>query len=392
MIGDNCDIAIIGGAMMGSSIAWWLSHFQYPGKITVIEMDPSYKFSSTSATNSCIRQQFGSEINTRISQFGAEFIKEFRSFMGEAAPQIPIRNFGYLYLADSKDAAETLRQRATRQQEWGAGTQILTPETLAEKFPFYNLEGILLASHNTQDEGYFDGGTIFDFFRNGARKAGAEYRHDRVIGMDTRAGKINALHLESGARLNCGAVVNAAGPRADTIMRMAGLGLPVEPRKRLTYVFSAAEALPCPLPLTIDPCGVHVRSDGAYYMAGAAPDDDSAVDPEDFHEDHGLWESKVWPALATRIPAFERIKLRQSWVGHYAYNVFDQNAILGQHPEIKNLFMANGFSGHGLQQAPAVGRGLAELLIHGSYQTLDLGPLGIERLSAGQRNIETNVI
>ncbi|HEV8036824.1 FAD-binding oxidoreductase, partial [Yoonia sp.] len=144
--------------------------------------------------------------------------------------------------------------------------------------------------------------------------------------------------------------------------------------------------------LTIDPSGVHMRTDGAYYMAGCPPDDDGPVDYADFDADHSIWEDKVWPILATRIPQFEAIKLRNSWVGHYAYNTFDQNAILGAHDRVENFIFVNGFSGHGLQQSPAIGRGTAELITYGEYRTLDLSPLNFTRIAQGARFVEKAVI
>jgi glycine/D-amino acid oxidase-like deaminating enzyme len=173
---------------------------------------------------------------------------------------------------------------------------------------------------------------------------------------------------------------------------MAGIDIPVEPRKRFTYVFSAAKPLEVDLPLTIDPSGVYMRSDGSNYVAGCPPDIDPAVEPDDFEHDHSLWETKVWPAIANRIPQFDAIKLINSWVGHYAFNTFDQNAIIGPHDEVKNFLFANGFSGHGFQQAPAVGRGIAELIVSGGYQTLDLSPFAYSRIPANQPFIEKAVI
>lgn len=390
---SNGQVVIIGGAMMGSSVAWWLSRDPaFGGRITVVERDPSYAGASTTHSNSCIRQQFGSEVNIQLSQFTAEFLKHFGDHMEAEAPQLPIRNFGYLYLAATETQADHLRQAQMLQHSLGAGTRLMSPEALSRDYPFYWLDDILLCSHNTVDEGYFDGGTVFDWFRNQARKAGVRFVQDEVTGIDLRGGQPCAVRCASGSTLPCDIVVNAAGPRAAQIMHMCGLDIPVEPRKRFTFVFDAADPLPCDLPLTIDPSGVHVRTDGRYYMAGCAPDDDHAVDPDDFTRDPEIWEDKVWPAIATRIPAFERIKLVNEWVGHYAYNRFDQNAIIGPHPDMKNLFLINGFSGHGLQQAPGVGRGVAELIAHGCFRTLDLSALSPDRLTRQQATLEHNVI
>ena len=388
------DVVIIGGAMIGSSIAWWTARNpDFDGSILVIERDPSYEFASTSHTNSCIRQQFGSEINIRISQFGAEFIKGFKGFMDDPeAPDIHMHSFGYLYLADKPDFVEVLKENQRLQASLGAGTRILSVDQIAAAWPFYDLDGILLGSHNPVDEGYFDGGTIFDWFRRKARAKGVEYIRNEVTGITRNSDRVTGVTLASGEKIGAGIVVNASGPRANATARMAGLHIPVEPRRRYTFIFDAAEPLPKDLPLTIDPSGVHMRTDGRHYMAGCPPDDDPAVDPQDFTMDHAIWEDKVWPAIATRVPAFERVKLMNSWVGHYAYNTLDQNAIIGPHPEVGNFIFCNGFSGHGLQQAPAMGRGVSELIAHGNYRSLDLSPLGLERILANRPLVERAVI
>jgi len=175
--------------MIGSSCAWWLSRNpDFTGRILVIERDPSYEFAATSHTNSCIRQQFGSEINIRISRFGAEFIRDFRTLMDDPdAPEIHLHPFGYLYLADTPEFAQVLRDNAVLQNRLGAATRILSRDEIAAQWPFYDLDGILCGSHNPVDEGYFDGGTIFDWFRRKARHNGAEYIHAEVTGI-TRAG------------------------------------------------------------------------------------------------------------------------------------------------------------------------------------------------------------
>ncbi len=391
---SSYDVIIIGGGMIGSSCAWWLSRSpDFSGRILVVERDPTYQFASTSHTNSCIRQQFGSEVNVRISQFGAEFIHDFKQFMDDpAAPDILLHSFGYLYLADTPAFAEVLRDNAAMQNRLGAGTRILTPDQIAAEWPFYDLDGILCGSHNPVDEGYFDGGTIFDWFRRKARANGVEYIHDEVTAIARTGGRVTGVTLAKGGQVGAGTIVNASGPRANATAQMAGLHVPVEPRLRYTFIFDAAHPLPKDLPLTIDPSGVHMRTDGRYYMCGCPPDDDPARAFDDFDFDHSIWESKVWPAIATRVPAFEQVKVINQWVGHYAYNTLDQNAIVGPHPEVTNFLFCNGFSGHGLQQSPAMGRGISELVTTGTYQTLDLGPLGYDRIAANQPLLERAII
>ncbi|PTX57609.1 glycine/D-amino acid oxidase-like deaminating enzyme [Litoreibacter ponti] len=390
------DVVIVGGAMYGSSVAWWLSRNRdFGGTILVVERDPTYEFASTSHTNSCIRQQFSAEVNIRVSQFGAEFIKNFREFMQDnEAPDILLQSYGYMYLADTPEFNETLRTSQLVQTRLGAGTKHLSPEEIAQAYPFYNLDGILGANHNQVDEGYFDGGTIFDWWRKASRAAGVEFLHDEVVGVDLAPDgrRVDAVRLASGEVISCGTFVNCAGPRAAQTAAMAKIDIPVEPRKRYTFIFDAAEPLDRDLPLTIDPSGVHMRSDGRYYLAGCPPDHDTAVGYEDFLFDHSIWEEKVWPVIATRVPAFERVKLINSWVGHYAFNTLDQNAIIGPHDHVENFIFVNGFSGHGLQQSPAMGRGVAEWITYGTYKSLDLSPFGYGRIARAEKFVEKAVI
>jgi len=318
----------------------------FDGRVLVVERDPSYEFASTSHTNSCMRQQFSSEVNIRISQFAADF---------------------------------QMRAMAQTQRELGAGTRYMSADEIAAAYPFYNLEDVLGGNHNLVDEGYFDGGTLFDWWRRQARARGVEYVANEVVAITRDGTAITGVTLATGEHIAAGHLVNAAGPRAAKPAQMAGFTLPVEPRKRYTFIFDAAQKLETALPLTIDPSGVHVRQDGQYFMAGCPPKDDHAVEFDDFEADHDLWQDKVWPALAHRIPAFEALRLINSWVGHYAYNTLDQNAIIGPHPACPNFIFVNGFSGHGLQQSPAMGRGVSELIT-------------VERILAGKAFVEWAVI
>lgn len=390
------DIVIIGGAIMGSSLAWFLNkHPNFQGRVLVIERDASYESSATAHTNSCIRQQFSTELNTQISQFTADFINNLPDHMEHdpLVPQLSIRNTGYMYLADKLAFADHLRRLQIKQRAWGAATEILTTDEIAARYPFYTLDNILLGSINLQNEGPWDGQAVFSHLARQARQRGVEYVENEVVDLDVTQAKVTGVVLRSGQKISCGTVVNAAGTRAPQVAQMAGVYLPIEPRKRYSWVFKAAQPLDRPLPLTIDPLGFHVHGDGSgSYLCGATPDPDPAVAPDDFSMDHDLWETQIWPALATRIPAFETIKVTSAWAGHYDMNVFDHNAILGPHPEVENFIFMNGFSGHGLQQAPAVGRGLAELICSGEYQTLDLSPFHYDRIAENKPITEAAVI
>ncbi len=394
---ESYDVVIIGGAIIGSAVAWFLAeHYQFDGSILVVERDMTFTNCSTAHTNSCMRQQFSNPLNVKISQYAAEFVREFKALVGPDDPEVhdvAVEHFGYMYLAADQPFAETLRVNQALQAELGAGTRIYTPDEIKAEYPYYNVDDLICGSHNKVDEGYFDSGSMFDAWRRKARQAGVEYTRGEVVTMERSGDRISSVTLASGRVVACGAVVNAAGPRASTVAAMAGFDLPVEPRKRFTFMVDVAEPLEgSRLPLTIDPSGVHVRPEGTSYMTGCSPNPDPAVDPDDFTMDDDIFEEKIWPALAHRIPAFERLKVATRWAGHYAHNRLDHNVVVGPHPEVDNFVFANGFSGHGLQQSPAIGRGVAERIVFGQYRTLDLSPLGYQRILDAEAFVETAVI
>ncbi len=395
---QSYDIVIVGGAIMGSSTAWFLTEQKdFDGRVLVVERDPTYSACSTAHTNSCMRQQFSTELNVRISQFAADFVKNLRTYMGgdERVPELKIHSFGYMYLADTEAFANVLRENQKVQNAAGAATRVMTGAEIKRTYPFYNVDDIVLGSINTVDEGYWDGSTVFDWWRRQARERGVEYIGNEVVAITKNAAgtRVESVTLKSGEVIACAQVVNASGPRAVLTSRMIGVEMPVEPRKRFSWVFTAEKPIDRDLPLTIDPSGVHVRENGGgTYQAGGHADIDPAVDYDDFAMDHSIWENHIWPAIATRIPQFDAIKVQSEWAGHYAYNTLDHNAIIGPHPEVENFFFINGFSGHGLQQSPAMGRGLAEMLVHGEFRSLDLSPFGFSRVIENRPYIEKAII
>ena len=393
---SSYDVVIIGGAIMGSSTAWFLSENpDFTGSVLVVEKDPTYEKAATMLSASCIRQQFSMGLNVRISQFGAEFVKNLRAYMGgdERVPELDIRSFGYLYLADNEDFAGLLRDNQVVQLAAGAKTELLTPAEIKERYPFYNVSDLVLGSINRQNEGYFDGATVFDWFRRIARERGTEYVTNEVVALTKDGTRVASVTLASGETIACGQVVNASGTRAARTARMAGIDIPVEPRKRFTWIFEAEHPLDQDLPLTIDPSGVYVRENGGgTYMTGGHLEVDHAVDHDDFVMDLDMWEDHIWPVVATRIPQFDAVKVVSKWAGQYDYNVLDQNAITGPHPEVENFLFLNGFSGHGLQQSPAMGRATAEWLTYGEYRTLDLRPFHYDRITRNEPIPERAII
>ena len=390
------DVVIVGGAIMGSSTAWWLTQNpDFNGSVLVVERDPSIENASTAHTNSCIRQQFSTELNVRISQFGAEFVNNIREFMGgdERVPNLRIQSFGYLYLADTEAFAETLKANLAVQHACGAATELLDAEAIKARYPFYNVDDIIIGSINTVNEGYWDGAAVFSWWRRQAVEQGVEYIGNEVVQITRSGARVESVTLASGDVVSCGQLVNASGPRAARTAAMLGLEIPVEPRKRYSWVFKAENPVDQDLPLTIDPSGVHVREyGGGTYQCGGHSEIDPAVDFDDFHMDHGIWQDHIWPTIATRIPQFEAVKVISEWAGHYSMNTFDHNAITGPHPEVSNFILLNGFSGHGLQQSPAMGRATSEWLTYGNYKTLDLTPFHFDRVIEGNPYLERAII
>jgi glycine/D-amino acid oxidase-like deaminating enzyme len=393
---SSYDVVIIGGANMGSAVASFLAlNDDFDGTVLVVERDMSFQFSSTAASNDCMRQQFATDINILIAQYGAEYVKNFRDSLGgdSEVPNLPIRNFGYLYLSDNDAFTQVLRRDQQTQARLGAGTQIVTPEQIAEAYPFYNLNDIVAGSLNVVDEGYFDAPAMLKWQIRKAKQLGVEYVQNEVVSMDSSTNKVNSIILKSGETIAVGKLVNAAGPRARVVSNMAGIEIPIEPRRRYTYIFKARNPLDRDLPLTIDPTGVHFRQEGDNYLVGCPPMiGDPAVGVDDFSFEDRIWEKKLAPILSNRIPAFADIEVLDKWVGHYEFNTWDHNAIVGSHSKVGNFYFVNGFSGHGTQQAPAMGRGLCELITYGEYRSLDLSPFAYDRLENGERLLERAVI
>lgn len=376
-------IVIVGGGVMGSSIAWHLSGDpNFDGTVTVIERDPAYTRASSALSASSIRQQFSTPLNIHLSRYGIGFLRQAKELLDV---ELGLKEPGYLFLASPAGEA-VLRANNAIQRGEGCAVELLDPAALVGRFPVISGEGVALASHGTANEGWFDGPALMQGFRRKARERGVEYVDDEVVGL-----RPHRVTLRSGRTIDARTIVIAAGPWSGEVAAIAGIALPVEPRRRSVFVFDCRATLPL-LPLTIDPSGVWFRPEGRFYLAGTtpAPGNDPAGAPLEVQ--HQEWDELVWPALAHRVPAFEAAKVVNAWAGYYEYNTFDQNGIVGRHPEIDSIVFATGFSGHGIQQSPAVGRAVAELIVHGSYRTLDLSPFGYERISAGRPVRELNIV
>lgn len=387
------DVVIVGGGAIGSAIAYFLrAEPGFDGTVLVVERDPSYEYCSSARATGGVRQQFSTPENIDIGLYGAQFVKEIGEYLsvdGEA-PDVSFREQGYLILATAA-GIPALNEVLATQRAHGADIAFLDPDALGRRFPWVRTDGLAGASFGERNEGWLDPYGLLQAFRRKARDLGADYAHDEVVGLTRDGDRVTGAVLRDGGSVAAGVVVDAAGARnAAQVAAMAGVEIPVEPRKRSAFVVATREDVSA-WPLTIHPNGVWGRPEGRGYLCGVSPPEDQDLANWDFDEHHWLFEDTVWPTLYERIPAFEELRVERSYCCHYDFNTFDQNAIIGRHPGTANFFIATGFSGHGLMQSPATGRAVMELIVHGGYRTLDLTRFGIERIAAGERVLEVAI-
>ena len=379
------EVVIVGGGVVGSSIAYFLtSNPDFQGRVAVVERDPTYTSSSSSLSASSIRQQFGTPPNIRMSASSIQFLREVKERLSveDNVADIGLREPGYLILgAPDKRAVFEARHHVQRSE--GAPVELLTPDELSARFPELNVEGVGAGSLGVADEGWFDGPGLHQAYRRRARAQGATFINGAVAGFEMAGPRIAAVLLADGERLQCGAAVNAAGAWSGAVGAMAGIAVPVVPRKRCIFVVDTPARLPGGHFLH-DTSGAWIRPEGHLYLCGTTPQAENDDDDFSLEVDHALFDDVIWPALAHRVPGLERLRLLRSWAGHYDYNVFDHSAIIGPHPDIPNFMMANGFSGHGMMHSPATGVGVSEWLTYGEYRTLDLSAFRFERIAANQ--------
>jgi len=392
---NTADVVIVGGGIVGSATAYFLStDAAFRGRrIVIVERDPSYRECSTARSAGGIRQQFSTPENIAMSQFTLAMFRRLKDTFGAEA-DVAFREQGYLIMA-SAAGQPLLAENVGLQQSMGASIALLGAPALKARFPWLTTDRVAAAGLGLAGEGWFDPMSLADLLRKAAIASGAAVVSDRVTGFEVRGGRVHSVALASGGSMACEQAVNAAGCWAGEVAALAGLKLPVEPRKRYVYVIDARD-VPDALrlaPLTVDPTGVWFRPEGRFFLCGKSPEAGQEPPAADLDAiDHAFFEEEVWPALAARVPAFEGIKVVNAWAGYYDYNTLDQNAVIGPHPEVANFLFATGFSGHGAQQAAAAGRAVAELIVHGAYRSIDLARLGYRRIADVAPLPERNVI
>ncbi|XP_068832103.1 FAD-dependent oxidoreductase domain-containing protein 1 isoform X8 [Capricornis sumatraensis] len=384
---ERSDVVIVGGGVLGLSVAYWLKRLEKQQgaiQVLVVERDHTYARASTVLSVGGIRQQFSLPENVQLSLFSAEFLRninEYLAVVDDPPLDLQFNPSGYLLLA-SEEGAAIMERNVKMQRQEGAKVCLMSPEQLQKKFPWINTEGVALASY-----GFISSSSHME--TASGEQVTLKRIHEVHVKMD---------HSQEFQPVECAIVVNAAGAWSGQIAELAGVGtgppgtmqgtkLPVEPRKRYVYLWHCPQGPGLEAPLVADPSGAYFRREGLgnSYLGSCSPTEEEEPDPGNLEVDYDFFQEKVWPRLAQRVPAFETLKVRSAWAGYYDYNTFDQNGVVGPHPLVINMYFATGFSGHGLQQAPAVGRAVAEMMLEGHFQTINLSPFLFGRFYFGEK-------
>lgn len=383
------DVAIIGGGVIGCAAAYFLK-LAGVARICVIEPDPTYAKAATPVATGGCRRLFARPENICMSQFSIDFFKAFGKHVAVngAAPDVQWKEGGYLFVVGAGHE-KVLEANYRMQESLGVKVKLMERAQIAERFPWMRSDDLALGVLSPED-GWLDPNSVLQGFRKRARAMEVEFLRDRVVELYVSAKRVRELELASAARIGAEAVVNAAGCWAASIAKLAGMELPVNPMRRFEHYVELGDALP-PMPLIKDPDRLVIRPEGKGYSVGLV--DSHEPRGFNFDVDPHYFEDVVWPACAARIPAFEKLKLKREWAGLYDECELDGNMILGNWPgKLDNFYVACGFSGHGLMHAPAVGRALAELIIKGRYETLDLARMGYQRVLDKAPYAETGII
>ena len=387
---EHYDVAIIGGGLIGSASAYFLANnADFKGRVVVLERDKTYRESASALSTSGFRQQFSTPVNIALSGFSIDFIRNADQWLAVdgVSPGIKPNEAGYLNLGGA-DAVTAFTANNQLQRSMGVDVVLLEPAELRQRFPWLNVEDVAIGSLGLSGEGWMDAYLLLTAFRNKARRLGANYLYEEVVGLAPEPNQTYRLRLSSGTEISADHVVSAAGTRGPQIASMLGIELPVATIKQSVYMFESP--FDCgKAPYIFTPDGLFFRREGADYLCGlgigATP---PVVDLGDFAVDYSMFEEEVWPRLAHRVAGFEAARMKSSWAGHYDMSMFDHNPFIGGVDGHPRFYLATGFSGHGMMQSPGVGCALSELITYGDYRSLDLSDLAFSRLQSQPAAIE----
>jgi len=383
----SADVVIVGGSVIGSSVAWQLRQDGFTGRIVVIERDPSYARASAALAMGGIRQQFCTPVTVQMVQYSVDVWKDFdrRLALPDHTPHARFRQRGYLFLAD-RARSTPLMQRFEQQRRAGAVVQLVARDDIHALVPDLMLDDIVFGVFGPKD-GYASPREVLKSLQRAALSQETDYLHDEVTGVMTAGGATTGVKLASGSQIDAPIVVNAAGPWAGRVAALAGLDIPVYPVRQMLFRATLPHRWPTRFPMVVDPGGVHWRHDD-----GTADVADRIIiaftkwdEPagENFAPDLERWKTEFLPALTRRLPAFARLSDVEGWAGLYEMTP-DHNPVLGEHPSLRGFILANGFSGHGLMMSPATGKIVSELVRTGHSTTFDISIFAPDRFACGR--------
>lgn len=392
-MGSDFDIVIVGGGIVGSAIAFFLaSDPDRPERIAVVERDPTYKSCSTVFATGVIRPQFSTPANIKMSLWSLNFLRESSTILASAKHdgEIGLREHHYMILVDV-GSIDRFRRSLDNQQANGVDVRFLTPEDLVARFPLIDRNSVAGAFMSETGAGSFDPWALLQAFKSKAIELGVSYIDDEAIDVNVTDDHVDMIKLASGKSVTCNIFVNAAGARdAAKIARMAGFELPIEPRSRTTFYVASTADLSA-MPMFILPSGVWIRPEGKGFLCGLTPDSSQDLPTEDFEVNYEQFEAEIWPLLAEVVPAFESIKMISAYCGHYDYHPLDENAVIGPVSSFDNVYVATGFSGHGVMHSPATGRIMADLILRGRYSEIDASVFRYDRVLTKSPVVELNI-
>lgn len=380
-------IVIIGGGVIGSSIAYHLKKRDAGSDVVVVERDPTYRRASSRLAMGGIRQQFSSKANIQLAQHSVRFYRRFDAEIGPLATgPANFQQRGYLFLVN-EEMSEHFESRVARQRDLGAHVARMEVDQIRRLVPDLVLDDIEFGVFGPQD-GYANPRAVLAGFRHAATAEGVQYATDEVKAIDHSGGAVSAVRLGSGSRLQTQIVVNAAGAFAGAIGEMAGVDIPIQPVRQQLFRCTLPHVWPYRFPVVIDPTGVHWRHEDSegprdpdrIVIARTKPDE---VSGEDFTCDMTRWGPDFRDPMVSRLPALEDVQLVEGWAGLYEMTA-DHNPLIGRHPDLEGFHLAAGFSGHGLMMAPAVGFAVAELIVTGESSSLDITPFDVTRFGRNE--------
>jgi glycine/D-amino acid oxidase-like deaminating enzyme len=388
MPNNTHDIVIIGGGVIGCATAYYLLKFDPRLNVAILEMDPTYERASTPLSDGNTRIQFNIKENIQMSQYGLEVLKTFAEDMavGGEKPDPAFRQQGNLFVLDEASRGES-HEGMLLQKSLGCEVYWLTPEEVQAHFPIYNLKDCVAGAFGPHD-GTMSPMAVLDGYKRKVISLGAKYIQAEATEILKQGDQVVGVKLASGEILESNIVMNAAGAWAAKIAKTVGVDLPIAPTKRQVTIIETNYHNEKVLPLLILPSGLYLihEGEGLFMVGKSFPDD--YVGCDDFRWEKNVFEDRVWSELVEYIPSFDRLKILRGWAGLYEVNTLDGNAILGESSQVKGFFFANGFSGHGFQQAHAVGRYTAELML-GKAPSLDLSIFSVNRIAENKPVFES---